>query len=91
MASTLTVDLHVRFEEQDVTTAAYPVDSFNGIYSRDCIMHLPVCAKEELFSKMFAWARPGARILITDYCRGLGEAVVRGQLERELALCPAAS
>jgi SAM-dependent methyltransferase len=65
--------LSVRFEEQDITTAEYGPSVFDIIYSRDCIMHLAVEAKAAVFASMFMWAKPGARVLISDYCRGVGE------------------
>ncbi|CAG0904588.1 unnamed protein product [Cyprideis torosa] len=58
----------VVFKMQDVTTADYPDESFDVIYSRDTFLHIE--DKKSLFLKFHKWLKPGGRLLITDYCKG---------------------
>ncbi len=51
-----------------MTLADYPAESFDVIYSRDCLLH--IADKPALFKQFFKWLKPGGRVLISDYCRG---------------------
>lgn len=49
-----------------------PADaSFDIIWSRDALMHLP--DKARLFSKLFQLMAPGGSLIITDYAKGVGD------------------
>ncbi|GAB4815755.1 hypothetical protein N2152v2_002801, partial [Parachlorella kessleri] len=65
-------DLKVSFEISDCTKRKFPEDSFDVVYSRDTILHIH--DKAALFARLFKVLKPGGRLLITDYCRGAGEA-----------------
>mmetsp|Transcript_34922 Transcript_34922/g.56071 ORF Transcript_34922/g.56071 Transcript_34922/m.56071 type:complete len:278 (+) Transcript_34922:47-880(+) len=58
----------VRYEMHDVTKSKFPENSFDVIYSRDCILHIG--DKPALFKSFFKWLKPGGTLFITDYCRG---------------------
>jgi phosphoethanolamine N-methyltransferase len=65
-------DARVRFEIADILTADLEDESFDVVYSRDTILHIP--DKRALFARLFRALKPGGRLLITDYCRAAGEA-----------------
>jgi len=56
----------VVFEIADATKRDYPAESFDVIYSRDTILHIP--DKLSLFKKFHKFLRPGGKVLISDYC-----------------------
>ncbi|XP_005096334.1 phosphoethanolamine N-methyltransferase 3 isoform X2 [Aplysia californica] len=56
----------VVFEIADATKRDYPAQSFDVIYSRDTILHIP--DKLALFKKFYKFLRPGGKVLISDYC-----------------------
>ncbi|KAK3086427.1 hypothetical protein FSP39_018332 [Pinctada imbricata] len=58
--------LQVQFEVADATKRDYPAASFDVVYSRDTILHIP--DKLSLFKRFFKYLRPGGRVLISDYC-----------------------
>ncbi|XP_071514772.1 uncharacterized protein [Panulirus ornatus] len=58
----------VQFEMMNILEADYPAGSFDVIYSRNAILHIP--QKAELFRKIKVWLKPGGTLFITDYCRG---------------------
>ncbi|XP_018024050.1 phosphomethylethanolamine N-methyltransferase [Hyalella azteca] len=62
------VQQKVQFKIEDIMKSSFPANSFDVIYSRDTILHIP--NKEELFASLFKFLKPGGTILITDYCRG---------------------
>ncbi|KFM82339.1 Phosphoethanolamine N-methyltransferase, partial [Stegodyphus mimosarum] len=55
----------VKFVICDITRATYDNASFDTIYSRDTLLHIP--NKKELFSNFERWLKPGGKILFTDY------------------------
>ncbi|XP_035213418.1 phosphoethanolamine N-methyltransferase-like isoform X2 [Stegodyphus dumicola] len=57
----------VKFVICDITRATYDSASFDAIYSRDTLLHIP--NKEELFSNFERWLKPGGKILFTDYTK----------------------
>lgn len=62
------VQERVTFAIEDITKSSYPDNSFDVIYSRDTILHIP--NKEELFQMFKNFLKPGGLLFITDYCRG---------------------
>ena len=63
-------DARVRFEIADVMGADLAPASFDVVYSRDTVLHIP--AKAALFARLLSVLKPGGRLLITDYCRAPG-------------------
>ena len=61
----------LRFEVADVLTYELPASSFDMIYSRDVILH--IVSKKILFERLLTSAKKGGKLVITDYCLGLGE------------------
>ena len=59
----------VTFLLGDILTEAFS-EPFDVVWSRDALMHLP--DKSRLFSRLFNLTKPGGRLVITDYARGLG-------------------
>ncbi|GFV46814.1 phosphoethanolamine N-methyltransferase [Trichonephila clavipes] len=57
----------VKFIICDVTKSTYDDRSFDTIYSRDTLLHIP--NKDELFQNFERWLKPGGKILFTDYTR----------------------
>ncbi|XP_077982671.1 uncharacterized protein LOC144437578 [Glandiceps talaboti] len=58
----------VQFEVSDITKRDFPEGSFDVVYSRDTILHIP--DKPALFSTFLKWTKPGGKLLISDYCCG---------------------
>ncbi|KAL4234230.1 hypothetical protein ACF0H5_005881 [Mactra antiquata] len=56
----------VQFEVADATKREYKPETFDVIYSRDTILHIP--DKLSLFQKFFKWLKPGGKLFISDYC-----------------------
>ncbi|KAF8764356.1 Phosphoethanolamine N-methyltransferase 3 like protein [Argiope bruennichi] len=61
------LDKKVKFVICDITKSVYDDASFDTIYSRDTLLHIP--NKEELFRNFEKWLKPGGKILFTDYSR----------------------
>lgn len=61
-------DTRVRFLIADITQFDFEPNTFDVVYSRDCIIHIP--DKSALFIKIFKWLKPGGKVLITDYMVG---------------------
>lgn len=61
-------DERVSFLAADALTFPFPAASFDAVYSRDCIIHIP--DKEALFRRFAHILKPGGRVVITDYCVG---------------------
>ncbi|EPS65842.1 hypothetical protein M569_08933, partial [Genlisea aurea] len=59
----------VEFEVADCTKKHYPDASFDVIYSRDTILHIH--DKPSLFKSFYKWLKPGGKVLISDYCKGV--------------------
>ncbi|GAB67639.1 phosphoethanolamine N-methyltransferase [Plasmodium cynomolgi strain B] len=58
----------VEFEAMDILKKDFPESTFDMIYSRDSILHLPYSDKKILFEKCYKWLKPNGILLITDYC-----------------------
>jgi len=59
---------NIKFEVQDALDVELEAGSFDVVYSRDTILHIP--DKEKLFSNFYRWLKPGGKLLITDYACG---------------------
>ena len=57
----------VSFEVSDATKRDLPEGSYDAVFSRDALLHVP--DKPTLFSRLFKLLKPGGKIVITDYCR----------------------
>jgi phosphoethanolamine N-methyltransferase len=66
--ASLRKDTRVRFLIADITQFDFEPHTFDVVYSRDCIIHIP--DKSALFVKIFKWLKPGGKVLITDYMVG---------------------
>ncbi|XP_034954128.2 ras and Rab interactor 1 isoform X2 [Zootoca vivipara] len=58
----------VQFEIGNATRRTFPENTFDVIYSRDTLLHVP--GKSALFAKFLSWLKPGGQLLISDYCCG---------------------
>lgn len=58
---------NISFTEADVLNQEYDDSSFDVVYSRDAILHLPFNQKKILFEKIRKWLKPGGQVLISDY------------------------
>lgn len=58
----------IEFEAMDILKKDFPECTFDMIYSRDAILHLPYADKKKLFEKCYKWLKPNGILLITDYC-----------------------
>ncbi|XP_052818692.1 uncharacterized protein LOC128244694 isoform X2 [Mya arenaria] len=61
----------VQFEIADATKREYEPNTFDVIYSRDTILHIP--DKLALFKQFFKWLKPGGKLFISDYCCSDGD------------------
>lgn len=64
-----------KFDTMDVTQQDFPDGSFDIIYSRDVLLHIPNDTKKLLFAKFQKWLTPGGMICICDYSIGEKSAV----------------
>ncbi|KAI9114028.1 hypothetical protein K1719_015279 [Acacia pycnantha] len=60
----------VEFECVDCTKKKYPEGTFDGIYTRDTMLHIQ--DKPTLFRSFYQWLKPGGKLIITDYCVSAG-------------------
>jgi len=58
----------VTFCLTDITKHEYAENSFDVIYSRDALIHIP--EKTKLIGLFYKWLKPGGKLLISDYCEG---------------------
>ncbi|VDD97125.1 unnamed protein product [Enterobius vermicularis] len=64
-------DTRVRYSLANVMECEYAPETFDIVYSRDCLQHnddMP-----SLMKKIYRWLKPGGRVLITMYGKGHGE------------------
>lgn len=69
-ARTRGLDDRVRFEVADIRSAALEPESFDLVWSRDCILYIP--EKDRVWQAVAGCLRPGGRAFITDFCRRRG-------------------
>jgi phosphoethanolamine N-methyltransferase len=55
----------------DVLTYDLPLDNYDVVWSRDALMHVP--DKNRLFQRLHSLNKPGGRLVITDYAKGVGQ------------------
>jgi len=60
----------LQFEIADITEREYADASYDVIYSREMLLHVP--EKRAVLERFWRWLRPGGRLLITDYCQRAG-------------------
>ncbi len=60
----------VDFIQGDIHDLDWPPESFDVIWSRETLLHVP--DKEKLFKKFHLWLSPGGALVITDYARRQG-------------------
>lgn len=65
------------FELGDACAKDYPAESFDLIYSRDALLHVPYAMKPALWKKFYTWLKPGGQLIISDYGCGEGELSAR--------------
>jgi len=58
----------VSFRICDVTKTKFDENSYDAIYSRDAMIHIP--GKEALITEFYKSLKPGGRLVFTDYCYG---------------------
>ena len=58
----------LNFKVADALTYPFEANSFDLIYSRDVILH--IASKDKLFSRLLEAAKPGGKLIMTDYCCG---------------------
>lgn len=58
----------VQFHLKDVHHMKFAEHSFDLIWSRDALLHVP--EKQTLFSLLLPWLAPGGQIVISDYAQG---------------------
>ena len=63
----------ISFELADAFEKDYPAESFDLIYSRDALLHVPYDMKPKLWAKFYNWLKPGGQLIISDYGCGEGE------------------
>lgn len=63
----------VTFELADAFEKDYPPATFDLIYSRDALLHVPYSMKPALWKKFYEWLKPGGQLIISDYGCGEGE------------------
>lgn len=81
----------VAFEWSNVTEADWGAGTFDVIYSRDMLLHIPYEQKLPLFAKFHSWLKPGGQLLLSDYGRGgdgapPSEALQQWMAKRQYAL-----
>jgi phosphoethanolamine N-methyltransferase len=62
--------LGISFRLEDVMTTDFADASFDLIWSRDALLHIP--QKAELFERLYRWLKPNGQIMISDYSRKAG-------------------
>ena len=61
----------IEFRLADVLQQDFAENSFDLIWSRDALLHIP--QKSELFALLAKWLAPGGQIMISDYARKDGD------------------
>jgi phosphoethanolamine N-methyltransferase len=62
---------YINYMVTDIFRCKFEPDTFDVIYSRDCIIH--IAEKKALFAQFFKWLKPGGKVVMTDYCVREGE------------------
>ncbi len=61
---------NVEFFQGDIQAMDWPPGSFDLVWSRETLLHVP--DKDKLFRKFHRWLEPGGGLIITDYARRKG-------------------
>uniref|UniRef100_A0A914URA3 phosphoethanolamine N-methyltransferase n=1 Tax=Plectus sambesii TaxID=2011161 RepID=A0A914URA3_9BILA len=64
-------DTRIQYLITDVLKYDFPAETFDIVYSRDCIQHID--DTKSMFQRYFKWLKPGGKVLITMYAKGSGE------------------
>jgi len=64
---------NISFVLGDALEMDYEEGSFDVIYSRDALLHVPYDKKLPLWQLFHKWLKPGGQLLISDYGCGTGE------------------
>jgi phosphoethanolamine N-methyltransferase len=75
----------VTFVLGDALEMSYEPSSFDVVYSRDALLHVPYEKKPELWKLFHKWLKPSGQLLITDY--GCGEVRKDGRTVETTAYC----
>ncbi|CAJ0582529.1 unnamed protein product, partial [Mesorhabditis spiculigera] len=63
-------DTRVKFLIGDAMKYDFPANSFDAVFSRDCVQHINDL--QGLLGRIMKWLKPGGQVLITMYGRGHG-------------------
>ena len=69
-AKELKLDHLVTFEVMDVLNADIDENTYDVIYSRDALLHIPHEHKHQMYQSFYRWLKPNGVVCVGDYCIG---------------------